>query len=147
MRVSKPSWCSSPNQSPVILKNSLLGSASEPLRGLMALLNDPVPCPDSCIQAVRMAADAPPPRQSPQARASARAINRHHRVPSTIANVSGTGGVKSRPTRFGFCTKKYALCGNCLNLEFGLIHLCVKFPSHGGHGIDVYPNTRRSCIT
>ena len=42
--------------------------------------------------------------------------------PSTIANVSGTGGVKSRPTLFGFCTKKnYALCGNCLNLEFGLI--------------------------
>jgi adenylate cyclase len=25
--------------------------------GLMALLNDPVPCPDSCIQAVRMAAE------------------------------------------------------------------------------------------
>jgi len=37
--------------------------------------------------------------------------------PSTIANVSGTGGVKSRPTLFGFCTKKnYALCGNCLTV-------------------------------
>ena len=30
--------------------------------------------------------------------------------------------LKSRPTLFRVCTKKnYALCGNCLNLEFGLI--------------------------
>jgi hypothetical protein len=61
-------------------------------------------------------------------------VNRDHPRARRLSNHRpsrtslGTGGVKSRPTLFGFCTKENnALCGNCLNLEFGLIQPLHRF--------------------
>src|SRR5262249_42207798 len=91
-RLKRPSWSQGRQETRTWLR---LGSATLSQKAVISLLF--TRCPSSATPSC----DSPPPR------ASRSIVNRDHPRPPIRGTVSGAGGVKSRPTLFSSCTKKF----------------------------------------